>query len=346
MLTRRDLVRFITEKRADGTGGKGTLEWVAQLLTHVSPVVCEGSLYELHRPGVKKPEKLMGITSAMKQFLYDGDRAGWPQRTSMQRHIATLNKQARTRTKVPSLLGASDLRGFMRGSRVHRQIDDFTLLDVASFNRKYPGGLEPLAKALLLAIHENKWWLVKTEVCCYNERGRLATRIDIVCVDEMGILVFLELKTGYADGAFFQPESRISWRSRSPLAGRNLPITPFMLAQVQHAVGVGMLVDNTSLPSRAYRSYIAHVDEVGVVFHELSKQFLYDYVPSLLHYFSEEREAQMIERKRVAKKEREEREREARKRDERAAKRQRTKGGEEGTGPAVKRRRIKSESET
>src|SRR6185295_4276490 len=69
------------------------------------------------------------------------------------------------------------LTGFMRGSRIHRQIEDAVLLDVENFRRKHPEGMHYWAHQILQAILSHGWCPVVSEFVVFDLQLKAATRI-------------------------------------------------------------------------------------------------------------------------------------------------------------------------
>lgn len=89
--------------------------------------------------------------------------------------------------------------GLVRGTKVHRELKDFVVLDKKNFKKIY-GKLHPYCERILSTIITDMTWLpFLPEFDIYDEGLGIGTSIDMVCLDEKGYLILLEFKTGYKD---------------------------------------------------------------------------------------------------------------------------------------------------
>lgn len=89
------------------------------------------------------------------------------------------------------------VKGRSRGSLVHRHIHELILLGEKGFLKKNPEGAHPWAKMVHKLLLRRGWRPVCAEKRVFNERLRIATAVDLVCVDVSGRLHFIEVKTGF-----------------------------------------------------------------------------------------------------------------------------------------------------
>jgi hypothetical protein len=85
----------------------------------------------------------------------------------------------------------------------------------------------------------------------------------LVCVDENGLLWFIEHKTGYDYGVFLTAAfATKKWRKETPLAILGAA-TPCDMALVQHGLGVWLALRNLGLEKRpretTYRAIVLQV---------------------------------------------------------------------------------------
>jgi hypothetical protein len=55
--------------------------------------------------------------------------------------------------------------------------------------------MHPAAVALLRGVLAQGWKPLASEYVCYHSKARIATRIDLICVDREGHLIFIETKS-------------------------------------------------------------------------------------------------------------------------------------------------------
>ena len=254
-------------------------DWFDRLARHVSRCVSEGSQYLDMGP----PRRFMrGVTSVMRQELWTACR---PRR--LVPAAAAHTTKAKTRTKATtkkknahtSTGAAVEKRarlavgGAMRGTLIHRQLHDAIALDEANFMRLHPDGSHPWLRPLVQALVQRRWQPARSEFVTRARALRMATRIDLICVDEEGRLVFIELKTGY-DPITFHETADGRWLKGSPPHRHRWPCTPFRRAVVQCMLGALMLAAELDLPDAAYRTAVVRVDDAAVELIEIEHHVL------------------------------------------------------------------------
>jgi hypothetical protein len=254
--------------------------WVERVRTTPPRVASEGGGYVMRTDNGTKMVMLRGLTRLMADHLLAEPLGPRVPQDPAVRHAQELARAEKRRRQAPATMQAK-LYGFMKGSRIHRQVEDYTLLDEGSFRRKYPDGMHPDAMALLRGIIGQGWRPMCAEYVCYHAKARMATRLDLICVDRAGRLVFLEVKTGYGFGAFDNDTAK-TWVVGCPLGA--VPATPRNQALVQLALGVAMCADNLSLPAEAYCAYVAHIDQAQLRFIQLAPAFLTTYASRLIAF--------------------------------------------------------------
>jgi RecB family endonuclease NucS len=55
--------------------------------------------------------------------------------------------------------------------------------------------MHPAAVALLRGVLAQGWKPLVSEYVCYHAKARIATRVDLICVDREGHLIFIETKS-------------------------------------------------------------------------------------------------------------------------------------------------------
>ena len=275
----RDIRPWVTHRR-----------WLRRVRNYKSPVACEGRSYELYVEGDPKAKRLKGVTSLLRDYLVSPELR---KPSKIQKHVASLARQA-AQVHMPTRRTKQDrLSGYARGSRIHRQLQDYVMLDEAHFRRVHPEGMHPMATALLQAFLGIDWRPFAAEFLVHDARLRAGTCIDELLVAKDGTIIFTEVKSGY-DGIFETDETQF-WRPGSPFAGRRWPCTPKNRAIVQLMLGVVWAAQNLALPQDAYRAVVVHVDGVrGVRFYEVEKAFILAEAPRLLAFL---RTARAAERK-------------------------------------------------
>lgn len=146
-----------------------------------------GAYYYLNHRGQYKV--LSGLVPSLKKCF-------WPNvNKSTLLRVPSSSKKQNEKKKTRS---KGFFYGSIKGTKVHRQIEDFVVLDKKNFLKKHPC-LHPWSKRILTHITEEmKWIPLKPEYHVYDEDLGIGTSIDMVCVDKSsGKLILLEFKTGY-----------------------------------------------------------------------------------------------------------------------------------------------------
>jgi hypothetical protein len=247
----RDVLAHVTDRT-----------WVQRLMQHQSPTIYEGGSYYYTGalPAGMTKRTLRGVTRIMKDEL-------WEARSPPQR------RRTPTKTGTPRPRGQKALYGAMRGSLIHRQLQEAIQLDRASFLRRHPEGTHPWLAPLVEALLARGWRPVRSEFVTCDPALDMATQIDLVCVDRAGRLILIELKTGYADGAFTTVVDG-AWRKGSVPARYGWQCTPFARAVCQDMLGALAVARELDLPDGAYVPVVAHVDGRTVTLTEVGHDVL------------------------------------------------------------------------
>jgi hypothetical protein len=111
--------------------------WVERVRGIPPRVINEGRTYVMRADNGTKMIVLRGVTRMMEDYLMGASLGPREARDPVQRHAEQLARAEKQRRRAPATL-QSKLWGFAKGARIHRQIEDYTLLDEGSFLRKYP----------------------------------------------------------------------------------------------------------------------------------------------------------------------------------------------------------------
>ena len=147
----------------------------------------------------------------------------------------------------------------MQGSLVHRQIAA-VLEQHAQPTPQLCATLHPYAKAAIQAILARGWCPVACEYPVYDPELNMTTRIDMVAVRSDGVLVFIELKTGYSDGRFTHDTGN-TWRGAALKAiATEFPCNERNRAVVQVVLGAAMAIKMLDLPQKKVAAAVIRVD--------------------------------------------------------------------------------------
>jgi hypothetical protein len=214
---------------------------------------------------------LDGITGIMKREIWKRaaprSAARSATRRAMQRSAARSASRIAPRSAPRSTARAPQGRrsplqrmpGFMQGSLVHRQIAQ-VLEQHAKPTPQLCATLHPYAKATIQAVLARDWMPVACEYPVFDPALNTTTRIDMVAVREDGVLVFIELKTGYSDGRFTSA-SGDEWRGAKLSAiSDQFPCNERNRAVVQVVLGAAMAIKMLDLPQSKVAAAVIRVD--------------------------------------------------------------------------------------
>jgi hypothetical protein len=269
--------------------------WLEILVRHKSPVMKVGALYHLIEEG--RPTLYpRGLTTLMGDVLYNKRE---PDTMSpVEKRVVALQKRtaSRVRGKPPPLRGRHGrLKGWARGLYIHGQIEDYVRLTGAQFLEKYPERMHPWAALIIRAMYERNWRPVFGEFLVHDREMLTAHAVDVVGVDEEGVILWIEVKTGDSGGLFDHDES-CYWRPGTPFAGLGWPATPRHRALTQIMLGATMGVSNLSLPLGSFRVLVAHVDNTRVNFIEAEHSFLLAQAPRMFAFLRKVRAKELREK--------------------------------------------------
>lgn len=193
-------------------------------------------------------------------------RSFWPQYSWKKANTDSVRKFCR---RDPSL--RHQRAGLQRGSRVHVQIELLTnegvegLVRAQSHRnaRRKKVEVEPYTMKLLLALRRYKMRPMASEVCLYDNSLRIATKADLLCIDDKDRLVLIETKTGFLGSwnRASRPMQKMQGLSDSP---RNQALTQLLFTKNMIEQTYGTTVD---------RAFVMRIDEDGVTPEALPSDF-------------------------------------------------------------------------
>ena len=143
------------------------------------------------------------------------------------------------------------------------------MLDGKNFEKRHPS-MHPWTKRIMLYITgQMRWYPLQCEFKIYNERLKVGTAIDMICVEPLsGRLVFLEFKTGYKD--YFQStdgymKKCLATMPNSPLNWANIQLTFAVIMLLRQNKGIAL--DDTS-------SYVIRIDDENLEAYHLDNRFI------------------------------------------------------------------------
>ena len=181
--------------------------------------------------------------------------------------------------KTSPNVGKGRFFGSIQGTQVHAELEDFILLDERNFNKKYNDAMHPWTKRILgYLVMQCRWYPIQCEFKVGDVTMRLATAIDVICVDPAnGRLVFIELKTGHTD--YF--ENSDGYMSKCLSFMRNSPLN---WANVQLTASVQLLLrQNPQIRLAETSSYVIRIDEANMFAYQLDNGFIKFMTPRLLN---------------------------------------------------------------
>ena len=164
----------------------------------------------------------------------------WPH-SSIYRQMASQpggsgsRKRKRSGEAAPAPQKKGRFQGIITGTRVHRQLRDFLVLDAKNF-KKVHGALHPYCSRLLACIIDRmKWHVFLPEFDVYDAALHIGTSVDMMGLTRDGDLVLMEFKTGYKnyfDNADGHMACSLSGMRNTPMNQATLQLTS--AAQILH----------------------------------------------------------------------------------------------------------------
>lgn len=191
-------------------------------------------------------------------------------------------------------------RGAVRGTIMHRQMEDLMTLDAESFRRRNPDGEHPWTTRLFLAIVEKGLLPLQSEFRVADPDLGIATRIDLVAVaEDTGDLHFLEYKTA-ASRELFKVGDTTNAPFERALAATGLANSALNRAMIQATVGAQMAIRMMGLRGNPKVAVVLVTDQ-AVDFIYCTDDFMlgtsFDVYQDMLTAIKEERDAAAETRK-------------------------------------------------
>jgi hypothetical protein len=244
-------------------------------------IIHQGSCFYMINKKTGKYEPLKGLLPSLK-------KAFWPE-TNFYTVSSTIAGQKRKRSNTSTRRRGRNNKnikqiavphnkgrhfGSIRGSQVHKQLEDFILLDKKNFDKKY-GRLHIWTKRILLYIIEQEWQPIFSEFHIFDEDLRIATSIDMICITPEGKLIILEFKTGYS--GYWRKSNkgeRISGPLKSIMANN-----PLNRAKLQLAFSMLFLIKHHQIVNM--EGWIIRIDQKELEAIKLDCNFLRIYSKSM-----------------------------------------------------------------
>jgi hypothetical protein len=202
-----------------------------------------GHAYRLVLPatahGPERVVRLVGLTTVMAERLVMRDRS------RRRKHPGRAKSSIASRLGVPDHLHHaprhSHLRGNERGTRVHRQMAEYILSpEFARINPANSMGFDPYVLRLHTYLIDSGLRPFAGELFVCDVQLGIGFSVDVMAVDKAGELWWIEVKTGYAGGAFDRV-GRNLWvcPALAAIASR-FPCTPRNQSKVQITLGATM----------------------------------------------------------------------------------------------------------
>jgi hypothetical protein len=265
--------------------------WLVRLHDYVSPLFSEiGNPYLLPSaggflslPGVTRTiqDRLLQRATVSSVTIVRRAPSAVRQRKERYRPVISLKTQqaeARARSgeqrakvskgKTINLSPLLALRGAMRGTLVHRQVEEMIRLSeeemLAAPGNEY--GIHPDTTSIfraLLGIHVRPF---KSEFRAYSCELSVATKIDLLGIDHDGRILVIEDKTGY-ESSFSMPTGS-EWICPEL---RRWPATAETMALVQVVIGLLLVHSVLGVPIDQMRALVIHVTKSRTDIVELTR---------------------------------------------------------------------------
>lgn len=169
-------------------------EEVERLLEHERNyrVIFQGTGFRYERKSDGRYIRLRGLLIVLKEAFFS-EVNYWEQKKLFVKKTGRAQKRT-THSRGPDL-------GRIRGSRIHRELEEFVKLDMKNFT-KLNKCVHPWTKSVLKFVKNNNWLPVASEFKLFDPLLRIGTAVDLVCVTEPGKIVLIEIKTGFEEGFF------------------------------------------------------------------------------------------------------------------------------------------------
>lgn len=154
--------------------------------------------------------------------------------------------------------------GMARGAMVHEQLECYVNSDmnIKEVKKRF-GRVHPYFKKAVLAMREWGWRPIISELPIYDPGLHIATKIDLICVDDKGKIILVEWKCGM---------DNYGRRGNAPMLGplrKSFSNCPINQAFVQ-LLFTKMLLQNYDLHPE--KSYVVQISSEGILPHPLPKK--------------------------------------------------------------------------
>lgn len=171
---------------------------ILQQLWQPNPILpqrCGSSGFRLRVPDTSVPPKYMSVQLSGKETIMQqlAWRDGRPPVTGKRKRGQTSEV---TYEDGRAYFGRDG--GKQRGIDVAVELEDYVKYTPARFEELHPK-VDPFTKAILCRLVDMKLRWIDAERIVYITRFRVGTAIDILCLNNAGEAVVVEVKTGYAD---------------------------------------------------------------------------------------------------------------------------------------------------
>ena len=223
---------------------------------------------------------LSGLLPVLKRNFWPNTDINSIMRKPSKKGI-TKGKRGTTQEKKKvntTTVGKGRFFGSIQGTRIHAELEDFILLDDKNFKKKHPA-LHPWTKRILeYVICQMKWFPIQCEYPVFDEDLRMATKMDLMCVDPAtGELRFIELKTGYK-ATFENSDGRMSkclrFMPNSPLNWANIQLTATVIMLLRQIPSIN--IDQT-------QSFVIRIDDDDIYAYHIDNVFIKAMNPRLLN---------------------------------------------------------------
>ena len=165
--------------------------------------------------------------------------------------------------------------GHLRGTRVHKELQDFVEFEPAVFTRRH-SSMHPWTKRILNYLFQNGLTPIASEFNVFDPAIGVATSIDMICTRLSGQLVVIEFKTGYqhyftaSTGFMRGPLDHLVRNSARCQAMMQLMVSTIMLARYHRISNI--------------QAWVIRVDADGLDAYKLSSAFVYKYARSVYEH--------------------------------------------------------------
>lgn len=222
----------------------------------------EGAYYYIDTQG--KYRLLQGLLPRLKSVY-------WPESNYFKLRKGQSRERGITKTrtaKTPrSERGRGKFQGLVRGTKIHKELKHFLQLDQKNYKKMHKTLHNFSARILKALVGTMKLKPFLPEFDLFDESMGVGTSVDMICLDQEGMLVLLEFKTGYKD--YFQASDGFMGHSLSKL--RN---TAQNQATLQLTSAALILERKYGVPLDKMKLYVIRVDDEALDIIPVEKEFI------------------------------------------------------------------------